>query len=73
MSTAAVIGEALRVQGFALAGAAVYPAEHQDEATAAWRWLPTDTAVVVLTATAAAWLREETARRRDILTVVMRS
>lgn len=70
MSRAAVIGEAVRVQGYALAGAVVYPAEDADQARAAWRSLPPDTAVVVLTARAAAWLGE--AQRRDgVLAVVM--
>ena len=50
MSRAAVIGEALRVQGFALAGALVYPAESPDEACAAWQALPPDVAVLILTA-----------------------
>jgi len=71
MSRAAVIGEALRVQGYAMAGAAVYPAEDRDEARAAWEALPADTAVVVLTARAAAGLSEETGQRRDLLTVVL--
>ena len=70
MSRAAVIGEAVRVQGYALAGAVVYPAEDADQARAAWRSLPPDIAVVVLTARAAAWLGE--AQRRDgVLAVVM--
>jgi vacuolar-type H+-ATPase subunit F/Vma7 len=70
VSRAAVIGEAVRVQGYALAGAVVYPAEDADQARAAWRSLPPDTAVVVLTARAAAWLGE--AQRRDgVLEVVM--
>ena len=70
MSRAAVIGEAVRVQGYALAGAVVYPAEDADQARAAWRSLPPDTAVVVLTARTAAWLCE--AQRRDgVLAVVM--
>jgi vacuolar-type H+-ATPase subunit F/Vma7 len=70
VSRAAVIGEAVRVQGYALAGAVVYPAEDADQARAAWRSLPPDTAVVVLTARAAAWLGE--AQRRDgVLAVVM--
>jgi vacuolar-type H+-ATPase subunit F/Vma7 len=73
MSRAAVIGEALRVQGYGLAGADVYPAEDGDEASAAWQSLPADTAVVVLTARAAACLGEQIAQRRGILTVVMRS
>jgi vacuolar-type H+-ATPase subunit F/Vma7 len=70
VSRAAVIGEAVRAQGYALAGAVVYPAEDADQARAAWRSLPPDTAVVVLTARAAAWLCE--AQRRDgVLAVVM--
>jgi vacuolar-type H+-ATPase subunit F/Vma7 len=73
MSRAAVIGEAVRVQGFTLAGAAVYPAEDQEEARAAWRSLPPDIAVVVLTAHAAAWLGEALELRRDVLPVVMRA
>jgi vacuolar-type H+-ATPase subunit F/Vma7 len=71
MSRAAVIGEATAVQGFALAGAVVCPAENQDEAAAAWRSLPPDIAVVVLTARAASWLGEMLPRR-DVLPVVMR-
>ena len=71
MSRAAVIGEATAVQGFALAGAVVCPAENQDEAAAAWRSLPPDIAVVVLTARAASWLGEMPPRR-DVLPVVMR-
>jgi hypothetical protein len=54
-----------------MAGAAVYPAEDRDEARAAWEALPADTAVVVLTARAAAGLSEETGQRRDVLTVVL--
>jgi len=72
MSRAAVIGEAMAVQGYALAGALVCPAENQDEAADAWRALPPDIAVVVLTARAAAWLSEALERRRDVLPVVMR-
>jgi vacuolar-type H+-ATPase subunit F/Vma7 len=72
MSRAAVIGEATAVQGFALAGAVVCPAENQDEAVAAWLSLPPDIAVVVLTARAAVWLGEMLPQRRDVLPVVMR-
>jgi vacuolar-type H+-ATPase subunit F/Vma7 len=72
MSRAAVIGEATAIQGFALAGAVVCPAENQDEAAAAWRSLPPDIAVVVVTARAAAWLSERLQQRPDVLPVVMR-
>jgi vacuolar-type H+-ATPase subunit F/Vma7 len=71
MSRAAVIGEATAVQGYALAGALVCPAENPDEAADAWRALPPDIAVVVLTARAAAWLSKALEQRRDVLPVVM--
>jgi vacuolar-type H+-ATPase subunit F/Vma7 len=71
MSRAAVIGETVRVQGYALAGAVVYPAEDADQARAAWRSLPPDIVVVVLTAQAAAWLGEAPPRHDGVLSVVM--
>ena len=52
MARAAVIGEAVRTAGFALAGAVVLAAENEEEARAAWRSLPADVAVLVLTARA---------------------
>jgi len=71
MSRIAVIGEAVRVQGYALAGAVVYPAEDAGQARAAWHAMPSDIAVVVLTARAAAWLGEAPQRRDGVLPVVM--
>jgi vacuolar-type H+-ATPase subunit F/Vma7 len=71
VARAAVIGEAVRTAGFALAGAIVLPAETSDEARAAWRSLPADIAVVVLTPRAAAWLGDEPRSRHDVLSVVM--
>jgi vacuolar-type H+-ATPase subunit F/Vma7 len=71
MSRAAVIGESVRVEGYALAGAVVYPAENADQARTAWRTMPPDIAVVVLTARAAAWLGEAPQRRDGVLQVVM--
>ncbi len=71
MARAAVIGEAVRTAGFALAGAVVLAAENEEEADAAWRSLPADVAVLVLTARAAAWLGQERQPRRDVLLVVM--
>jgi vacuolar-type H+-ATPase subunit F/Vma7 len=58
MGRAAVIGEQARTAGFALAGAVVLTAESPDEARAAWRSLPADVSVLVLTARAASWLGE---------------
>ena len=77
MARAAVIGEATRTAGFALAGAVVLVAENSDEARTAWRSLPADIAVLVLTASAAAWLGEapsispSRSTRHDLLLVVM--
>jgi vacuolar-type H+-ATPase subunit F/Vma7 len=68
---AAVIGEATRVQGYALAGAVVCPAEDEAAVRAAWRSLPADVAVVVVTARAAAWLGGELTARSQLLPVVM--
>ena len=66
----AVVGERLRVQGFALAGAVVVPAEEAAETRAAWRGLSEDVAVVVLTPAAAAALAPVLPDGRR-LTVVM--
>ncbi len=73
MSRAAVIGEALRVQGYALAGAVVCLAESPEEARAAWQALPPDVAVVILTAGSAAWLGADVEQRPGVLPVVMRA
>jgi vacuolar-type H+-ATPase subunit F/Vma7 len=58
MSRLAVIGEEARVRGFALAGALVFAAEDAAGARAAWRSLPSDVAVAVLTPRAARWLAD---------------
>jgi hypothetical protein len=82
MSRVAVIGEEARVRGFLLAGALVFPAEDAAGARAAWRALPPDVAVTVLTSRAAGWLRNVTGggaagppdglpRRPGVLLVVM--
>lgn len=55
---AAIIGEAVRTEGYSLAGAIVFTAENSEQAHAAWRSLPADVTVVVLTASAAAWLAD---------------
>ena len=71
MSRAAVIGEAVRTAGFGLAGAVVATAETPEETRAAWRALPADVAVLVLTPRAAAWLGDAPAARPDVLVEVM--
>ncbi len=59
VSGVAAIGTADLVAGFGLAGARVLPAEDRQAVLAAWRGLPPDTAVVVLTEAAAETLRAE--------------
>jgi vacuolar-type H+-ATPase subunit F/Vma7 len=71
MARVAVVGELTRVQGFALAGALVLPAEDAEAVRAAWSSLDEEVAVVVLTPAAAAALGDEP--RRWPLTVVMGS
>jgi len=73
MARAAVIGEAVRTAGFALAGAVVTTAETAEETRAAWRALPGDIAVLILTPHAAGWLRDppSLASRPGVLVVVM--
>jgi vacuolar-type H+-ATPase subunit F/Vma7 len=73
MARAAVIGEAVRTAGFALAGAVVTTAETPEETLTAWRALPGGVAVLILTPRAAAWLggSPSLASRRDVLVVVM--
>lgn len=66
-----MIGEPLRVHGYGLAGAVTCPVSDQAEALSAWRELPGDVAVVVLTSRAAAWLGGELASRPDILHAVI--
>lgn len=71
MARIAVIGEPLRVYGYRLAGALTCPVSDQADALRAWRELPADVAVVVLTSGAAAWLSGELASRPDVLHAVI--
>jgi vacuolar-type H+-ATPase subunit F/Vma7 len=71
MSGVAIIGEELGVQGYAMAGAVVCAADDEAGVLRAWRELPGDVAVVLLTVRAAGWLGGELAGRPDVLTVVM--
>jgi vacuolar-type H+-ATPase subunit F/Vma7 len=56
MQRIAALGEEVRVQGYALAGAVVIAADGPEAVRSAWRTLPEDIAVVVLTPAAAAAL-----------------
>jgi hypothetical protein len=56
MTRVAVIGPAVRVMGYRLAGALVFPADEAGQARAAWESLPPGVEVVVLSPEAARWL-----------------
>jgi vacuolar-type H+-ATPase subunit F/Vma7 len=71
MASAAVIGEELAVEGYALAGCVLLPADNPDEVNSAWQALPHDTVLLILTETAASWLADRLAQRPDIMTAVM--
>lgn len=71
MARAAVIGEPLRIYGYGLAGALLCPASDRADAVSAWRGMPDDVAVVIVTQRVAAWLGEELAGRADLLPVVL--
>lgn len=71
MSEVAAIGALPQVGGFALAGARVYPADTAEQVRAAWDALPDAVAVVIVTESAAAALRDDAAKPPGRLTVVM--
>ena len=70
MSRIAVLGEAVRTEAFALAGAVVIVADSPDAARTAWRSLPDDVGVVVLTPLAADALGDALAGARENMLVV---
>ena len=65
------LGEAVRVAGFALAGATVFVAESPDAVCRMWATLPEDVAVVILTSDAAAALPAEAVAPEGVLMAVM--
>ncbi|MEV0694795.1 V-type ATP synthase subunit F [Streptomyces sp. NPDC050388] len=67
----AALGEQVRVVGFALAGVAVLIAEDPDAVRAAWRTLPEDVELVILTPAAADALGPEPSSDTAPLTAVM--
>ena len=71
MGLLVVLGEAARVDGFALGGATVIPVEDPGAVRRAWASLPHDVAVVVLTHQAASALDVDANRRNGVLSVVM--
>lgn len=71
MATAAVIGEPLDVEGYALAGASVYPARTREEAVAALEALPPGTGLLIMSATAEKWLAGLLSEQPGLLTAVL--
>jgi vacuolar-type H+-ATPase subunit F/Vma7 len=66
-----VLGESIAVDDFALAGATVVHAADPDAVRHAWATLPADTAVVIVSATAAAVLGAAVDGRAGVLTIAM--
>lgn len=67
----AALGERERLRGFAFAGVQVAVAEDAPAVRAAWRALPDDVGLVILTAAAHAALAEELAEREERLWAAM--
>lgn len=66
-----VIGEEVQVRGWALAGVRVCPAADAESVRQAWRSLGPDTAVVLLTGSAAECLADQLADRSWPLVAVI--
>lgn len=71
MARVAVIGEPLQIHRYGLTGAVLCPAADQEEAVLAWRDMPDDIEVAVLTPSAARWLASEIAWRPGVLPVLL--
>jgi vacuolar-type H+-ATPase subunit F/Vma7 len=71
MARIAAIGEHERVRGFAFAGVHVVGAEDPDAARGAWRALPADVGLVILTPAAQAALEAELLERNGRLWAVI--
>ena len=71
MTRVAAIGERERVSGYAFAGVHVEAAEHPGAALAAWRALPADVGLVILTPAAHRALVEQLGAQDRRLWVVM--
>ena len=71
MSQIAAIGESTRVQGFAFAGVHVVAAEDPQAVQMAWRALPADVVLVILTSAASSALGADLGAREQPLCAVM--
>jgi vacuolar-type H+-ATPase subunit F/Vma7 len=70
MNRIAALGEAVKVEGFALAGALVLAADGANEVDAAWDVLPEDVAVLIVTPSVEHRLASRFGDRPHLLTVV---
>jgi len=71
MARVAVIGEPLHIHRYGLNGAVLCPAGDQAEAVLAWRDMPDEIEIAVLTPSAARWLATEIAGRPGVLPVLL--
>ncbi|MEU3253367.1 hypothetical protein [Streptomyces sp. NPDC006997] len=71
MTHIAAIGERLRVIGLGTVGVVAFPAEDPEAVRAAWRGLPADVGLVIVTPAAAAALGPGPLAGEDPLTAVM--
>ncbi len=71
MSRIAALGERPRVEGFALAGVHVVPAEDAAAVRAAWHALDREVAALILTSAARAALDDLLAKRPELLWTVI--
>lgn len=71
MSGVAALGERALVEGFVLAGARVIPAETPEAVRAAWNGLPTDIAVLLVTAQAQGALADLLPSRPELVWTVI--
>ena len=71
MARIAAIGERHRIEALGVAGVDARAAATADEALTAWRDLPSDVAVLILTPEAASALGDRVEERRDLLVTVM--
>ena len=71
--TIAAIGEPALLDGFRLAGVIIFTGSTDEEIRRAWTALPTNTAIVILTARSAQALEPDLADPRSPMTVVLPS
>ena len=71
MTRVAALGETVKVEGFALAGAVVFVADTAGDVDAAWDAMPDDVGVLIVTLRAEDRLRRRFDERPHLLTVVI--